>query len=163
MSKKLITMLALGVVGTLTVVTVIRFMPIIKNKTQVSAETSPKNTLPETTSVLESEITNTTQLTSVLESKKPMVLKFYADWCGACTYVNSYYGELKKDLPDIDFYSINIDNQEIMQLVNSKKLSPEEITYLPTFLMIQTGKETKQITGAKKKEDMIAEIKNIFT
>lgn len=162
MNKKLITLLVLTVVGTLTIVTIIHLLPTIKKMTPLSQKITTQTAVPPQQPIITQDISTQDQLETALASKRPMVFKFYAGWCGACTYVNSYYAELKEDLPDIDFYSINIDNQEIMQQVESKKLSKEGIVYLPTFLMIQSGKETKQLTGAKKKDDMIAEIKKAF-
>lgn len=159
MNKKIVIVLSLGVLGTLIIVGVTRFLPVINKKNPACTPMEQAQAAPT------AEVTNITdiqQLNKALEGKRPAVIKFYADWCGACSYVNGYYGQMSQELPEVDFYSVNIDNQALMKEIDDMQLSKEGIEYLPTFIMVQPGKVHEQMTGAKKKEEMIKTIKEIF-
>jgi thiol-disulfide isomerase/thioredoxin len=157
-NKKIAIVLALGIVGTLIVVGVVRFLPVV-NK---GIGTSPVTTSSSTSSSGPQEISTKEDLTTALNGKKPMVIKFHADWCGACTFVKSYYDELAKELSSVDFYHINIDNQELMKHVDEQKVSKDGIVYLPTFIMKHSDKVHEQMHGAKDKKDMTKKIKETF-
>lgn len=159
MNKKIVIVLFLGILGTLIVVGVTRFLPVLNKKNDTCIPTI------EQIQTVQAEVTNITdiqQLNAALKEKQPIVIKFYADWCGACTYVNGYYSQLNEELPRVNFYSVNIDNQALMKEIDTMQLSKEGIEYLPTFIMIEQGKVHKQMTGAKKKEEMVKTIKETF-
>ena len=156
MNKKISMILLLGIVGTLALVTGIKFLPLKKHLHPCQPTTQSPSALPMAQKEIQ-EIKNLEELSAALDGKRPMVLKFYANWCGACTYVKKYYPDLAQEVPEVDFYHIDIENQELMHHVEEKQLSKEGIEYLPTFIMIHPGKVHEQTTGAKKKEDMVTQ------
>jgi thiol-disulfide isomerase/thioredoxin len=159
MNKKIILVLSVGIIGTLLIIGTIKFLPfklpfiqhVNKNISQTNIKTQSHT----------KEITTEQELNTALNSSKQKVIKFYASWCGACSYVDSYYQELAQELPNISFYSINVDNQELMKKIDELHLSKKGIEYLPTFLFIN-DKKTTEFTGAKKKEEMLSIIKDTF-
>jgi thioredoxin 1 len=71
---------------------------------------------------------------------KSVVLDFYADWCGPCKVSSPSIEKLSKELTDIDFYKINVDESpEIAQLFN--------VMGIPTFVLITTDSKTSTTVG----------------
>jgi len=66
--------------------------------------------------------------------KKPLVLFFYAPWCGACKGMKEPYDKVAKDSPDVHMVKINIENKEFKGLMKAFC-----ITSIPTIITRQTG------------------------
>ena len=168
MNKKALVVVGLGVLGTIMVIGITQYLPITNNGYTTCPHSEPltNQVTSETSSLapdsITSDVSSSQELSTALAGNKPFVIKFYANWCGACSYVNSYYSELAQEIPNVDFYSVNIDNQDLMLEIDKMKIAKEDITYLPTFVMINPGKTHTQTTGAKKKEAMITDIKKAF-
>jgi thioredoxin 1 len=159
--KKLFTVLLLGVLGTLVVIGAAKFLPIQKlflaNHTQGHKSSAASEHGPITA------ITTVDQLSKVLKSDNPMIIKFHADWCGACTYVKGYFPELAHELSHINFYEINVDDQDIMSYIDKHKIAKDGIESLPTFVFRHGDKINEQIVGGMNKQDMTKEIKKVFS
>jgi len=84
------------------------------------------------------------------------VFYFTADWCNPCKTVRPIVEEMNRD-NIIKFQLIDVDSE--IELVNKF-----EIRSVPTFILLEDGKEIKRITGAKTREqleDFIGYEKNI--
>lgn len=75
------------------------------------------------------------------------VLYFTADWCNPCQRTKPIAEELKRD-GVIDFQFIDADSE--MELV--KKF---EIKSIPTYILMQDGKEIKRMNGAKTRDQLL--------
>ncbi len=75
------------------------------------------------------------------------VLYFTAEWCNPCQRTKPVAEELKRD-GIIDFVFVDADTE--LELIN--KFS---IKSVPTYILIQEGKETKRMSGAKTKEQFL--------
>lgn len=135
-------------------------LEIIEPKKSPTEESTTKDTSSNQT--CHTEIQTTQELSKALTTQRPLVMKFYANWCGACNYVNGFYEDLAQEMPGIDFYSVNVDNQELMQEVQAQNVSKEGIEYLPTFVVMDPGKVHTQFTGGKPKEEMKATINQLL-
>ena len=77
-----------------------------------------------------------------LSSSGPVVVDFYAIWCGPCRAVSPKVGELSEKYPNVRFIQVDVDklNQVARQL---------NVTVMPTFVFLQDGKEFGQrVRGA---------------
>ena len=83
----------------------------------------------------------------VLHENKPVVIDFYAEWCGSCKAVSKVIADLEGDLSNaIKFCELDLGK------VNSF-MSKYNITSLPTILLMKDGKEVARRNGMTTKAD----------
>jgi thioredoxin len=75
------------------------------------------------------------------------ILYFTAEWCNPCKKVKPIVEELNRESADIRFQIIDADSET--DLVKSF-----EVRSIPTFILIEDGKEIKRTTGAQTKEQL---------
>ncbi len=85
----------------------------------------------------------------VLKSEKPVLVDFYADWCGPCNAMAPVIEELAKELEGkVKVGKINVDeNPDIAVEYN--------VMSIPTLLVFKNGKEEKRLVGLRNKEELI--------
>lgn len=85
----------------------------------------------------------------VLKSEKPVLVDFYADWCGPCNAMAPVIEELAKELEGkVKVGKINVDeNPDIAVEYN--------VMSIPTLIVFKNGKEEKRIVGLRNKEELI--------
>ncbi|MDR3550416.1 MAG: thioredoxin family protein, partial [Candidatus Babeliales bacterium] len=100
------------------------------------------------------------QYEEILKSGKPAVIKFGAEWCGACQSVKGAYADLANELHDVTFVDIDVDKFQPLAQKNG-------IAGIPTFLYVQNGSTKHQDVGVKNpatfKEDVKNSIKEQFS
>jgi thioredoxin 1 len=88
----------------------------------------------------------------VLESKLPVVVDFYADWCGPCKMLAPIVEDLAKEYDGkVVFYRINIDKNEALA-------NKFEITSIPAVKVFKNGKIVADALGFKTAEQLRPEI-----
>ena len=85
----------------------------------------------------------------VLKSEKPVLVDFYADWCGPCNAMSPVIEELAKELEGkVKVGKINVDeNPDIAVEYN--------VMSIPTLIVFKNGKEEKRLVGLRNKEELI--------
>lgn len=85
----------------------------------------------------------------VLKSEKPVLVDFYADWCGPCNAMAPVIEELAKELDGkVKVGKINVDeNPDIAVEYN--------VMSIPTLIVFKNGKEEKRLVGLRNKEELI--------
>ena len=82
---------------------------------------------------------------TVLSSDKPVLVQFWADWCGPCKQLSPVLDKLAGEYSDkIDFVKINTDQ-------NAETTRAYNVMSLPTMNVYKGGEVVKQIIGAKPK------------
>ena len=84
----------------------------------------------------------------VLNSDKPVLLDFWAPWCGPCRMVAPVLEEIAAERPDIKVCKINVDEE--MDLASSFR-----VVSIPTLVVMENGMEADRIVGFRPKETIL--------
>ena len=93
-------------------------------------------------------ITKETFENEVLKSDKPVLLDFWASWCGPCRMVGPVLDEIAEEREDIKVCKVNVDDEP--ELAASYQISS-----IPTLMVIKNGKVVNQSLGAKPKAQIL--------
>ena len=93
-------------------------------------------------------ITNENFETEVLKSDKPVLVDFWAPWCGPCRMVVQIVEEIAEERSDIKVGKVNVDEQPELA-------SQYNVMSIPTLVVIKNGKVVNQSVGAKSKEEIL--------
>ena len=86
----------------------------------------------------------------VLNSEKPVLVDFYADWCGPCNAMAPVIEELAKELEGkAKVGKINVDE-------NSDIAVESIVMSIPTLIVFKNGKEEKRLVGLRDKEELLS-------
>jgi thioredoxin 1 len=96
-------------------------------------------------------VTDASFADDVLLSAKPVVVDFWAEWCGPCKMVAPILEEIAAANDGIVIAKLNVDE-------NPQTSASYGITSIPTLNVFQGGKVVKTIVGAKPKAALLAEL-----
>ena len=92
---------------------------------------------------------NKNNFESVKSSDKPVLLDFYADWCGPCRMVSPVVDEIAEENPQYLVGKINVDEQpELAQAFG--------VASIPTLVVMKNGKIVNQSSGARPKQQILS-------
>ena len=85
----------------------------------------------------------------VKNSDKPVLLDFYADWCGPCRMVAPILHEIAEERPDVIVGKINVDEEEDLAMQFG-------VYSIPTLVVMKNGEIVRQVSGARPKAQILA-------
>ena len=87
----------------------------------------------------------------VIESETPVLVDFWAPWCGPCRVVAPVLEEIAGERPDLRVVKLNVDE-------NQQTAARYEVLSIPTMILFKNGQIAKKVIGAYPKKRLEAEL-----
>ena len=85
----------------------------------------------------------------IIESDRPVLVDFWASWCGPCRMLSPIVDEIAVERSDVKVCKINVDEQP--ELANQF-----QIMTIPTLIVFKNGKAVSQASGARPKNQILS-------
>ena len=83
----------------------------------------------------------------ITKSDKPVLVDFWAVWCGPCQMMAPSLHELETEMPDVQIGKVNVDEQ--MDLARQFR-----VVSIPTLIIFKNGQEVQRMVGVTSKEEL---------
>ncbi len=88
----------------------------------------------------------------VIKSEKPVLIDFYADWCGPCKMLSPIIDEIAEENSDIKVVKVNVDDSQDLAM-------KYQVMSIPTLVVIKNGEEVNRSVGLIDKSQVVNLIK----
>jgi thioredoxin 1 len=97
------------------------------------------------------EVTDANFDAEVVESENPVLVDFWAPWCGPCRVVAPVLEEIASERPDLRIVKLNVDE-------NQQTAARFQVLSIPTMILFRGGQPVKTVIGAYPKKRLEAEL-----
>jgi thioredoxin 1 len=102
-----------------------------------------------------SDVTDSNFQAEVLEADGPVLVDFWAPWCGPCRVVAPVLEEIAAERPELKIVKLNVDE-------NQQTAANFEVLSIPTMIVFKNGAAAKKIIGAYPKRKLEAELEPVL-
>jgi thioredoxin 1 len=97
------------------------------------------------------DVTDSNFQAEVIESDQPVLVDFWAPWCGPCRMVTPVLEEIAGERSDLKIVKLNVDENQAVAV-------KYEVLSIPTMILFKAGAPAKKIIGAYPKKKLEAEL-----
>jgi thioredoxin 1 len=97
------------------------------------------------------EVTDSNFQAEVIESETPVLVDFWAPWCGPCRVVAPVLEEIAGEREDLRIVKLNVDE-------NTQTAASFDVLSIPTLILFRGGQPVKKVIGAYPKKKLEAEL-----
>ena len=101
------------------------------------------------------DVTDNNFQAEVLESETPVLVDFWAPWCGPCRVVGPVLEEIAAERDDLRIVKLNTDE-------NPETAAQFQVLSIPTMILFKAGEPAKKIIGAYPKRKLEAELEPVL-
>ena len=99
------------------------------------------------------KVTTDTFRKDVIESDKPVVVDFWAEWCGPCKKLSPILEEVAEELDgEVTIAKVNVDEERNLGAMF-------QIMSIPNGLIFNHGEKVDEFVGLRSKDDIVAQVK----
>ena len=98
-----------------------------------------------------SEVTDANFQAEVIEAEGPVLVDFWAPWCGPCRVVAPVLEEIASERPELRVVKLNIDD-------NQQTAAQFQVLSIPTMILFKAGEPVKTVIGAYPKKRLEQEL-----
>jgi thioredoxin 1 len=102
------------------------------------------------------DVTDSNFQAEVLESSEPVLVDFWAPWCGPCRVIAPALEEIVEERDDLRIVKLNVDD-------NQQTAARYNVLSIPTLILFRNGEVAHQIIGAMPKKRLVQEIEPALT
>lgn len=97
------------------------------------------------------EVTDVNFQAEVIEAEQPVLVDFWAPWCGPCRVVGPVLEEIAAERSDLKIVKLNVDD-------NQQTAAKYQVLSIPTMILFKGGQPAKTVVGAYPKRKIEAEL-----
>jgi thioredoxin 1 len=102
------------------------------------------------------DVTDSNFQAEVLESTEPVLVDFWAPWCGPCRVIAPALEEIVEERDDLRVVKLNVDD-------NQQTAARYNVLSIPTLILFRNGEVAHQIIGAMPKKRLVQEIEPVLS
>ena len=102
------------------------------------------------------EVTDTSFQAEVVESPEPVLVDFWAPWCGPCRLVGPVLEQIDADRSDLRVVKLNVDE-------NQQTAATFGVMSIPTMILFKNGQPVHQIVGAQPRPRIESQLDQVLT